>query len=351
MSYSNDENSQSIVALDESIKAIQQRMEQWGGSHVWLDESAVQETRKCFSDFYRYFGKKELKDLEIDGWECGLGQILNLKDSRICKVLPFILTAYMYNFSITKNEKFVRGFIKRIDPSYLSHNDDFFFGGKAFDGGEDYGIGGFLNGSIKLDSRVIEEFAKRFRFPETKEQVLQTGFGEKSVYIIPAEKEIAFSAGIKGAIWIDDGVKGGNKVKYYTPGEDMKKYEQSRFFDIFLVWYHVLKLAANPVRRQAILVCSPDPVSNFRLIQSALHLNAMDVPNCEIENCLDCAYKDFKDREKWFISYIPQTDGSSFAASPPTWEETEPTPPKTPSKNPEVPATASQSETPEVPQS
>jgi len=182
-------------------------MRLWG-SNVWLDESAIKGCQKCFNDFYRYIGKRELDSLEVNGWECGLGQILDLNDPSIREVLPYLLTAYIYNFAVSKNEKYIRGFAKRVPQSQRTYKDDYFFGVKYFIEAKcSYGLGKFLCGDVLPDNPKVQEeiknFSERFAFPDTIKMTLLTGLGVKTSYIIPAEKESSFSAGIKESIWID----------------------------------------------------------------------------------------------------------------------------------------------------
>ena len=81
----------------------------------------------------------------------------------------------------------------------------------------------------------------------------------------------------------------------------MEKFERDRFFNIFIVWYHVLKLASKPVHRRIILRYSPDPVSNFYLIQSALHFEIADseTDGPALENKID---RFFEGEYKLFVS-------------------------------------------------
>ena len=304
MSYPNAAVEQSGTALKEAIGAIQLRMEQWGGSNIWLETDAVRSTQKCFSDFYRYFGKKNLSDLEIDGWECGLGQILDLTDPRICKVLPYLLTAYMYNFAASKSEKYVRNFVKDVPQAQRTYKDDSFFGVRhSIEMNCSYGIGKLFCGEVPSNDpkwqEEIKGFSERFRFPQTIKKTLQTGFSCKVNYVIPAEKESSFSAGIKENVWIDYDTNA--KLKCYTPAASMEKFERDRFFNIFIVWYHVLKLASEPVHRRIILRYSPDPVSNFYLIQSALHFEIADseTDGPALENKID---RFFEGEYKLFVS-------------------------------------------------
>lgn len=304
MSYLNTAMKKSEATLQEAIEAIQMRMEQWGYFDIWLEEDAVRRTRKCFSDFYRYFGKKGLNDLEIDGWECGLGQILDLNDSRICIALPYLLTAYMYNFSASKNEKYVRNFVKTVLQAQRTYKDDRFFGVKYFpDTSSSYGLGKFLSKEILLDDpegqKRVQSFSERFQFPKTVKKTLLTEFGGKASYIIPAEKESSFSAGIKERVWIDCDTNA--ELKYYIPAVAMERFERDRFFNIFLAWYHVLKLAAEPIHRSSILAYLPDPLTNFYLIQSALHFEIADLETSGtiLENKVDHF---FEAEYKLFIS-------------------------------------------------
>lgn len=43
------------------------------------------------------------KQDKSDKWYCGLGQIVDLTDPEIYEVIPYLLTAYMYNFYLIRN--------------------------------------------------------------------------------------------------------------------------------------------------------------------------------------------------------------------------------------------------------
>lgn len=58
------------------------------------------------------------------GWHCGLGQMLDLDKEIVCKTLPYILTAYMYNYNLPKKD-FVRRFAAKNEASI---DEDVFFG-------------------------------------------------------------------------------------------------------------------------------------------------------------------------------------------------------------------------------
>lgn len=56
-----------------------------------------------FENYYKRYYKKQWPLVGLDRWYCGLAQILELTDPQIYKVIPYLLTSYMYNFYLIAN--------------------------------------------------------------------------------------------------------------------------------------------------------------------------------------------------------------------------------------------------------
>ncbi len=105
---------------------IYRRLLDWGCSAAHsnnrsarLDTREVAITWEIFNRFCQGYGKGKFIN-EIDGtqgWKCGLGQILDIRQKEILEVLPYILTAYMYNFC----EEYGTGSVKWEHTRFVKH--------------------------------------------------------------------------------------------------------------------------------------------------------------------------------------------------------------------------------------
>lgn len=153
--------------------AIQGRLRSWS-ERTWIQNTdSFFRVLERFRREYIQNDSFEMKCLEY--WECGLGQILDLHEKEICSLLPYLLTAYVYNFP-HKNNKFVLDFLEivkknKIDKEFdwsarreedfqrdLIQKDEYY-----------YAIGKLLTSSCDLFSPSSTErkrHAGRFLFPK-----------------------------------------------------------------------------------------------------------------------------------------------------------------------------------------
>lgn len=99
-----------------AIAAITRRLGRWSRGR-WLDHTDL------FAEILERFRREFIQDYALEtncleNWECGLGQIVDLQDDNICSLLPYLLTAYIYNFA-DKNGSFVHNFLKMVKKESL----------------------------------------------------------------------------------------------------------------------------------------------------------------------------------------------------------------------------------------
>lgn len=171
--------------------SIYTRLIAWGNQE-WLSQKTVAATAKCFSKFYKEVGKKGVIE-KIRGWDCALGQILDIDNAQIFSVLPYILTAYMYNFGEPfglrgkkgKNNRFVKRYTEPLLQTMdLNYEDSTFFGASPLSKTQVDGVGKLLAGEFNTDltreKKRLELLAHNFVFPETIEIAKANG-----VFIVP----------------------------------------------------------------------------------------------------------------------------------------------------------------------
>lgn len=151
------------------------------------DTTAVQ---AIICQFHKDIGVKEQQDYGIRGWECGMCQILDLTKDSVCKILPFLLCAYLYNFPFNK---FVQCYIREVG---ITKALEYSFSGIE-NAEEAVGIGKLLRGEVTNLARIrmdIFRLADRFQFPETVTYEpyadLLSYSGSKRTYILPSNLSV-----------------------------------------------------------------------------------------------------------------------------------------------------------------
>ena len=123
-------------------EAIRERIVSWcEGARLDAGNGRILQTR--IESFSRDFGTKALGN-DMRGWECGLAQILDVSNPKICRYLPYILPAYMYNFRrpytcLVEKHDPIKEFCselnkKRQKGEYLNFSNDEFLGIKEMEG-------------------------------------------------------------------------------------------------------------------------------------------------------------------------------------------------------------------------
>ena len=182
--------------LDHAIMDIRSRLLDWENG-LWLKNTDG--LFKILNEFDgRFFSDKYLLEgTGLLGWGCGLCQILDLSNKNICRVLPYLLTAYLFNFP---DNKFVHTFLrsvrdKPLEKSLLYGNSED-KSGKALDKDEYHiGIGKLLSnqpdGSVTRANNQRTLLAQRFRFGDAK---------SINSFFLPAFRYSPFSKKLKAEI-------------------------------------------------------------------------------------------------------------------------------------------------------
>ena len=76
---------------------LQCRLEDWAYQGKWLDAKQIRPLRGRVRNFVRAYGKNRPYK-ELAGWDCALGQLFDLTQKEVYNAIPYLLTAYMYNY-------------------------------------------------------------------------------------------------------------------------------------------------------------------------------------------------------------------------------------------------------------
>lgn len=117
MSDLTDSNERYIIKNLNAERTLLNRLTDW---NVHADEWLSADRYDAFAALYTEFQQLQLRSPlcfydELEGWECGLYQVLDIRQSEVCEMLPLLLTAYMYNY-VRKKVPFVQRFLKAELP-------------------------------------------------------------------------------------------------------------------------------------------------------------------------------------------------------------------------------------------
>lgn len=297
------EFNKNLQLIEDAKSAIVSRLLNWGQNNTvngelftdengWLPKEVSQTTRYLVERFYFYYGKKRIKDMGLLGWECGLGQILDIRDQRIAAILPYLLTAYMYNF---RSCKYLTGFLseKNFPPKWtMTLENDFFFGicmDKEYvkrvkdvefeEVPAIWGIGkcftGSLSDNVRKRQQMIDSIAQLFAFPETEIIYLSDQFAPVA-YVVPIKDVPVFEKKVKVKkrfVWDEGTPQIIERQVYIEPnGRTPVEYKRDTYELIFAYWYYVIKSAFNSqdMSHGTRLVCPPYAKASYELLQIAL---------------------------------------------------------------------------------
>lgn len=176
------------------VDAVYERLCRWGGSAespqgIWLPANKARLLQELVRDYVETYNlERELLD-QLPGWTCALGQIIDTDDARAVTKLPYILTAYIYNFGEpatvrdregsnrtgnTNRNRYVYSYLQKIEDERKDFKNDEFLGVKRADDNpkkECVGIGCLLNGAFPYEDgrqrSKLKALAGNFVFPET----------------------------------------------------------------------------------------------------------------------------------------------------------------------------------------
>ena len=312
----------------EALFAIKERLQAWGEDSEWLPPDVATNIQLLIKRCYYYYGKRTVTEMGLLNWECGLGQMLNTRDERIVAILPYLLTAYMFNF---RSAKYITSFIeKRLPSSWKASLDDNHFLGISKDPSitdtisgstPTYGIGKFFSGMVqthgKSDDKAINDISNLFFFPPVTIEALPELFAETK-YVVPTQKLALFRKRVERAKKLEDGRYwdiNGNKMQkiIYSELKSNQKlpypeYRREVYENIFVCWYQTVKSAFCPKngKIKPYLSYPPKAKESFTLLQSALQRVPIDTLNLisekEIDQYLDSEFQWLfsKSRESYF---------------------------------------------------
>lgn len=270
------ENSCYIIKSLKAINVIFDRLTDWNAhSQSWIPP----DRGDAFETLYQKFQLLQMRlplcyCNELEGWECGLYQVLDIRNQEICEMLPLLLTAYMYSY-VRKSIPFVQKFQKsgfpiewKIHPP-LAPNV-FYLGEKPdFDSYEitDTGIGKLLSGLGGATEQELRTYAKAFSFPTLKTvplmQELPDGTATvTSEYIIPVKGQSIFFRNVhKRNLRTDSGKI--LKESYYS-GERFEFYP-THLLSLGLRWMYIISQVTSPSKATSkSFACGPKLYDCYR---------------------------------------------------------------------------------------
>ena len=272
-----------IIKNLNAIGSLLNRLKDWNAhSTIWLSADRYDAFAELYTEFRRLHLRFPLDFYdELPGWECGLYQVLDIRQREICEMLPCLLTAYMYNY-VRKKIPFIQKFLQAEIPGtwkssdFLSPNP--YFIGKCIDTGKnsthikDIGIGKLLTtlgGATELE---LKGYANAFSFPKVQKAVLTTSFPDgkaiiTSEYIIPEKGKSLFYRDVHKRNWRTDS---GEKVK--KEWYDGKQFEFSPN-DLLMLGYRWMYITStlmsrNDQQHSVSFACEPNLYECYRLLLS-----------------------------------------------------------------------------------
>lgn len=235
---------------------------------VWLpDNKAVYEIIRKFN---QDVGLVNQRNLGIRGWECGMCQMVDLSKRPVCKMLPFLLSAYLYNFP---SNKFVQCYLKQAGIE--SAQKPFFSGIEKDDSIENEelmeGIEKLLRGKVANLARMRKEIfclMDRFCFPEIVTCEMSghrcNSFGERPTYLLPSNLANKFKRNTHTLIMdTSDG-----PLKGEAPPAGYDRYERWTIYDIFFALY--VSISDCATKYPDYFAAKPDSVMCWILMTNAL---------------------------------------------------------------------------------
>lgn len=250
------------LSRERITSTIYRRLCQWGGTRELQNWFPLNKVRKLQEIVHRFV---HMDNLEVDllnklwGWECALGQIIDTDDPKVMADLPYILTAYIYNFGEpatvrdrkgskkegnTHRNRYIYSYLQKIRDKCKSDDededdDDYFFGVEPGEGLKEelVGVGALLNRSFRWeDSRQkhqLKVLSENFVFPKLAK--VPAGLG--LFYLVPVDSKGEFQKRLDDAKTF---VPGHNLVlQGYILGDGRELYSDA-FWCVFLSWCHTL---------------------------------------------------------------------------------------------------------------
>ncbi len=127
-----------VYKLEDISEPIKKRLLGWAQKKKSLPLKLMRYTQERIREF------EDVKVSDAKGWQCGLGQMLDLRNEVLYSVLPYALTAYMYHYGRPKNH-FVSDYVDEV----LSVDKDAVFSSDAY-----LGIGKMPKSLDRVNARL-----------------------------------------------------------------------------------------------------------------------------------------------------------------------------------------------------
>lgn len=283
MSGLTNSNKSYIIKNLSAKNALLNRLADWN-SHA--DEWLSADRYDAFAALYTEFQQLQLRSPlcfydELEGWECGLYQVLDIRQSEVCEMFPLLLTAYMYNY-VRKKIPFVQRFLKAELPctwkssDFLSPNP--YFIGKCIDADKnsmqiaETGIGKLLTALGGATELELRGYANSFSFPKvrrvqfTREVTNETSF-VTSEYIIPEKGQSLFYRNVHKENWCTDS---GKKIKSKRYDGEQFEFSPNDLLTLGYRWMYITSKLMSEGNRlySASFACEPDLYECYRLLLS-----------------------------------------------------------------------------------
>lgn len=266
------------------VDAIYDRLRQWGGSSrstrgEWIPANKVRLLQELVRDYVETYNlERDLLD-QLPGWTCALGQIINIDDARIVTKLPYIFTAYIYNFGEpatvrdrkesnrtgnTTRNRYIYSYLQKIEDERKDFRNDEFFGVNPADNTPKVGIGSLLNGDFHYEDcrqrPKLKTLASNFVFPETAIRHSAALFPQ----LVPTDNLEALQARCEGSVIVlpngcvvQDGIEDNGRILL-----------ADTFWNVFLSWCYTLLKRREQGCQMALKV---DFLDSTCLMYHALH--------------------------------------------------------------------------------
>lgn len=262
----------------------------------WLDNTA--ELFSILKDFRRVMGLKEqdrvvsgklsiknndgnIEDVPIDksirNWQCGMCQMIDIREDAVCEVLPVLLTAYVYNFP---ENTLVHQFWER-NPLERGRKEDiteYIYGVTRYpdpnlDDAVDFDLLMFEQATDSPENRkMIRQLAKCFRFMDFSTYSLEDEWAGPHIFILPKGIRTDFVKNCKWRTYSSADGSGSNKHKCREAPAGFAFYDTQTLLKIMGYFYaSICKLAK---REGTQFAGKPNPLYCWILINQAIHNDA-----------------------------------------------------------------------------
>lgn len=270
-----------IIKNSDTVEVLFNRLKEWNAHNTtWLSADRYNAFVALYAEFQRlhFHFPLDFYD-ELSGWECGLYQVLDIRQQRICEMLPCLLTAYMYNY-VRKRVPFVQRFLNTKIPCTWKSSDFLspspYLIGKCPDNDSmrisDIGIGKLLSELGGATETELKRYANAFSFPKVQKAVLMTSLPDgtaiiTSEYIIPEKGKSLFYRDVHKKNWRTDS---GEKAKKEWYAGKQFEFSPSCLLMLGYRWMYIVStlMSRNNQQHSTSFACEPNLYECYLLLLS-----------------------------------------------------------------------------------